>query len=289
MHYRTFFPKVNLRCQTLHFVVNYDFKYVTITTYSIWFGELPTIQGEVLMYEMIHKVRFGNIGYGGKLRLYELPRWMQDVSIEQSESLGVGMSYLAEKRLAWLVASWQIDIERLPEYYETVSVATWPYSFRHSLGYRNYLITTEGGETLVRANAIWIHTDLSTMTPASVSDDEAAAYGADRGFEQRIQDMEYCPRKIKTDDCDMEIVGRQVIERHYADMHNHFNNAIYVDIASDFLPEDREVSRIRVEYRLQLKVGETLIVRRCLTEDKALIVFSSEDDYTHAVLEFTFK
>ena len=39
------------------------------------------------MYEMSVRVRFSDIGCDGKLRLYELPKYFQNISIEYRNSL----------------------------------------------------------------------------------------------------------------------------------------------------------------------------------------------------------
>ena len=235
------------------------------------------------MYEMKVRIRFSDIGSDQKLRLYELPKYFQDISIEHSEAVGVGIPYLAPRSLAWLLTSWQIDIERLPVYNEIVTVRTWPYSFRSSFGYRNYEIVDEAGNQIVKAYALWLHTDIANMKPAVTLPEEYSKYGLDDQLE-----MEYQPRKI-TLPSEMEEVDQVLVTEHYADMYQHMNNAMYVDIASDYLPEYAEIARIRVDYRKQVKIGDRMYIRRQVTEDKCYVAVYDEAGDMHVSTEFIIR
>lgn len=235
------------------------------------------------MYEMKMRIRFSDISRDGKLRIYELPKLFQDCSIEHSESLGIGIPYLEPKHLAWLLTSWQIDIQRLPEYGEEVRIQTWPYEFKSAFGYRNYQMIGEEDEVIVSGYALWLHTDIQEMKPVRVSEEETARYG----FEPRLE-MEYTPRKIVLPD-DMMVVSDLLVTPHYADMYRHLNNAMYVDIASDYLPKGEDVARIRVDYRKQVKVGDQLVVKQQIIDDHCYIAFCDEQDELHVGTEFIIR
>ncbi len=232
------------------------------------------------MYEMSVRVRFSDIGCDGKLRLYELPKYFQDISIEHSESLNIGIPYLSERNLAWLLTSWQIDIVRMPEYDERLTVQTWPYEFKSAFGYRNYRMLDEKGEVIVKAQAIWLHTDVAAMRPVRTLEEEVQLYQSEPKLE-----MEYLPRKIELPP-DLEEVDRIKVTRHYADMYLHMNNAMYVDIASDYLPEDRKVSRVCVDYRKQVRVGDVMLVKRAWLDNRCYVAFYDAADNMHVSTEF---
>lgn len=235
------------------------------------------------MYEVSVRVRFSDIGRNNKLRLYELPKYFQDSSIEHSESLGVGIPYLAPRKLAWLLTSWQIEIERLPEYNEKLAIRTWPFDFKGAFGYRNYDMTAENGEVLVKAYAIWLHTDIGEMKPVKTPEEEVEKYG----FEPRL-DMEYLPRKIALP-VQMEAVDRIPVYSHHADMYQHMNNAMYVDLACDYIPVQQDVKRIRVDYRKQMRVGETMVVKRAWEENRCFVAFYDEAGDMHVSTEFVME
>ncbi len=232
------------------------------------------------MYEIQVRVRFSDIGSDQRLRLYELPKYFQDSSIEHSESLEVGIPYLTERNLAWLLTSWQIEIQRLPVYDEKLIIQTWPYEFKSAFGYRNYRMRTESGEVLAEGQAIWLHTDIVQMKPVKTPEEESSRYG----YEDAL-DMEYLPRKITLPQT-MTPVDQVKVTRHYADMYMHMNNAMYVDIASDYLPETKDVKRLRVDYRKQVKIGDTMIVKQAYEGNHCYVAFYDEADEMHVSTEF---
>lgn len=235
------------------------------------------------MYEISVRVRFSDIGKNNKLRLYELPKYFQDSSIEHSESLEVGIPYLVPRNLAWLLTSWQIEIYRLPEYDEKLTIQTWPFDFKGAFGYRNYVMRAEDGTVLAKAYAIWLHTDIVEMKPVKTSEEEVERYG----FEPKL-DMEYLPRKIQLPN-DMQEVERIKVQRHYADMYQHLNNALYVDIASDYIPEQKDVQQLRVDYRKQMKVGDIMVIKRGWEGNHCYVAFYDETDEMHVSTEFMLK
>ena len=50
----------------------------------------------------------------GKLSLESLLDYFQDCSTFQSEDLNIGVEYLKERNMAWILSAWQIVVERLP-------------------------------------------------------------------------------------------------------------------------------------------------------------------------------
>lgn len=71
------------------------------------------------------------------------------------------------------------------------------------------------------------------------------------GDEEPKLSMDYAPRKIRLPE-HMEEAGRLVIMKHQIDTNHHVNNAQYVDMAVEALPEEadgREITEIRAEYK----------------------------------------
>ena len=61
---------------------------------------------------------------------------------------------------------------------------------------------------------------------------------------------------------------------------------MYVDIASDYLPETKDVKRLRVDYRKQVKIGDTMIVKQAYEGNHCYVAFYDEADEMHVSTEF---
>lgn len=106
------------------------------------------------MYSFQSKVRYSETDETGRLNLDAVINYFQDCSVFQSESLGLGVEYLKERSLAWVMTAWQIVIKEYPRFYEDIKVATFPYGFKGFIGYRNFFMENAKGEKLVTVNSV---------------------------------------------------------------------------------------------------------------------------------------
>ena len=107
------------------------------------------------------------------------------------------------------------------------------------------------GNFLVKANSCWFLLDLQTGRPLRVTRADLLPYGGD---EPRLE-MDYAPRKIALPD-GMREAGRFLVLRHQIDTNHHMNNAKYVDMAREVLPEQTEIGEIRAEYKKAAVLGD---------------------------------
>ena len=128
------------------------------------------------MYTYKSRVRYSEIGVNGNLTLESLVDYFQDCSTFHSEDIGLGIEYLQERHMVWLMSSWQIVIERYPRLCENIIIGTAPYEFRGFIGCRNFWMETSEGERLAYANSIWSLMDTEKMTPAKPPADMLEGY-----------------------------------------------------------------------------------------------------------------
>lgn len=222
------------------------------------------------MYSFDSRIRYSECDENCKLRIDALMNYFQDASTFQSENLGVGFSYLVPRNLVWVLVSWQVEITRYPALGEEVEIGTLPYDFKGFIGSRNFCMKTKGGEMLAKANSIWTLLNFDSMKPALPPADMLEKYPV----EPRL-DMNYEGRKITVNDggaCEDPIV----VQRQHLDSNNHVNNAQYIIMAIQYLPQDFEVRNLRVEYKKQAHLGDVLIPYVVTEGDR--VVISLRDD-----------
>ena len=206
------------------------------------------------MYTFTGRIRFSETNPDGYLKMESLIDYFQDCSTFQSEDLGVGIEYLARKNQAWLVNAWQIDIAELPRLGTPIVTGTSPYELRGFMGLRNFAMETEDGRRLVNANSIWSLFDMEKGMPARIDDKITDAYQLYPKF-----DMEYLPRKIRIPKEGGEAKAGILITEQFLDSNHHVNNGQYVRLAMAYGPEDQDIARIRVEYKKQAYLGDTIV------------------------------
>ncbi len=232
------------------------------------------------MYSFDGRVRFSETDSSGKLTLLSLLDYFQDCSTFQSEDLGIGMDYLREHGLVWVVSAWQIVVERYPGLCEQIQIGTAPYEFKAFLGFRNFAMMTPWGECLAKANSLWSLLDTNTGRPAAPPGEMVRGYA----LREKLP-MDYAPRKIGLP----EGGSRRepiVVKKHHLDTNHHVNNGQYVGMGMEFLPEDLQIRQLRVEYKKQAFLEDVLFPYVVLRENIYTVALMDGEDKPYAVMEF---
>lgn len=233
------------------------------------------------MFKVNEIVRYSEIGSDGRISLGAILDAFQNTSNLQSESLGLGINYLKQKNIAWVLSAWQVIIEKRPVIFDEITVGTKAYDFKGMYGYRNFCILDDKEDMIVKANSIWVLIDTETGRPMKVSEEESLPYGS----EEKIE-MEYADRKIKIDGIPEEKEAFPV-RKYCIDTNGHVNNAQYVRMAEEYLPDGYEVHQIRVEYKNQAKYGNLIFPVVYLGDEKVIVVLNNEEGKAFAVVEFS--
>ncbi len=232
------------------------------------------------MYSFESRVRYSEIDEKRQLSLTGILNYLQDCSTFQSEDLQVGIDYLSQSRKAWWLSSWQTVIERYPVLGERIVISTWPYAFKGMYGYRNFTICDKEGNYLVKASSLWFLFDIEAGRPVRVTEAAIKAY---RSEIQEKLDMEYAPRRIILPQ-GYETAGEIVVARHHIDTNHHVNNAQYVELAREVLPEAVRVRELRVEYKKAAVLGDKVYPRISSGEDSYTVALCNGEGSPYAVV-----
>lgn len=236
------------------------------------------------MYEMKNRVTYSQVGSNLKADMAEIAHYFQDCTIFHSESIGKGLTEVAKSQRAWFLSSWQIEVERYPEFKEDITIRTWPYAFKGMYGYRNFDILDCAGQQLVRANSIWIFMDLEKQRPVKPVEEDIFGYDMEPALE-----MEYAPRKIKVFEADFRIRNMDetpvIVKRSFLDSNYHVNNGCYVTEAMNYLPKEKEIGKMRVDYRRAAALGDKMYPSVMEKDNLWQVVFSDEEGNPFVVIE----
>ncbi len=235
------------------------------------------------MYKMDGQVRFSETDAKGRLSIGGVIDYFQDSSTFHSRAVGAGPEYLTKDNRAWIINYWQVEIFDLPMLGEKVSVETWPYSFRKFIGNRNYVLKNEAGDVCARADSIWALYDMKKNFPAVMTEEEIANYK----IEPRL-DMEERSRKIRVE-AEFEECGSFIAMRDRLDSNLHMNNGQYIKLGTNYIPEGRDVSSVRVEYRSSIRQGDKVNVLKCEKDGLLYVKYDDQSGNEYSIIEFGFK
>ena len=144
------------------------------------------------MYTFKSRVRYSETDETGCLSLDAIINYFQDCTNFESEDLGAGIEFLTENQIMWVLSSWQIVISYYPSFGERIEVGTQSYGYDKMVGFRNFIITGEGGSTIAKANSNWVLMDMKKGRPVIIKPEIGEIYGRHEPLE-----MDYAPKKIK--------------------------------------------------------------------------------------------
>ena len=231
-------------------------------------------------FEFSTHIRYSEIDERGLATVPAIIDLFQDCSTFQSESLGVGMAWLKERRRGWVLTHWRIIIDRRPGSYENVLVGTFATNFKNVTAQRNFYLRNENSY-LVRAQSNWAFVNLDTGKPVRPEPEHVEPYGWHEPL-----DMPDAPRKI-TLPANFETCDPFVVQRHHIDTNGHMNNCEYVREAIDLLAEDEAATQVRVDYRRAAVLGDVVHPAIAVEEDRTVICLNDGNGDPFAIVELS--
>ncbi len=233
------------------------------------------------MYSLNYIVTTSTCDSEGRLKLYSALQMMQDCSEMWIDSEPVVKQYFAEQNMAQLLAFRQVEIIRVPVYKEELTVTTSVYGMKPMFGFRNTFICDAQGKPCYKTWSMGAFVDLANGKLKRVDDATIASMTLEPELE-----MNYRDRRIILPKQGGETLEPIKVLRADIDYNKHMNNANYVRMAMELLPDDFEVKGLRVEYRVAAKLGDSLIPTIYRT-DGAIVVALTVENEVAAIIEFT--
>ncbi len=233
------------------------------------------------MYSLKYKVTTSTCNSEGRLKLYSALQMMQDCSEMWIESEPVVKQYFAEQNMAQLLATRQVEIIRVPSFKEELTITTSVYDMKPMFGFRNTFIYDADGRPCYRTWSMGAFVDMTTGKLKRVDEATMQSLTIDPQLEMNYRDRRIMLPKEDGIECAPIAVMRADI-----DYNRHVNNANYIRMAMELLPEDFEIEGLRVEYRVAAKLGDTLIPT-LYSKDNVILVALSIANEASAIVEFT--
>lgn len=232
------------------------------------------------MYRFKSRIRYSEVDACKKLDLSSIINYFQDCTIFHSEDVGLGQSFFQTYRRTWIISSWQVNVLRYPKLFEEITISTYLYDIKGFMGFRNFQMTDNTGETCAIADSTWIYMNTDTMKPTRVAKEDLSAYNIGRKL-----DMEYKKGKILLPE-NLDKLDPFPVLPSMIDSNHHVNNSQYVTFASNYLPEHFHPTEMRVEYRNAAKIGDIIYPLAYTSDTVCTISLTGVNGKPFAVLEF---
>ncbi|MBQ6756943.1 MAG: hypothetical protein IJP43_08415 [Oscillospiraceae bacterium] len=211
-----------------------------------------------MMYIETHDYTLGtaHCDVNRRLRLSELFTWFQEAAIHQTSEMGMGREMTLDKGLLWIVTQWRVEITRLPEYDEHVTLETWPGRTMHIFFTRFYRIKDDAGNILVQASALWALMDKESRKIVFPEEMGVHIEGTE------VEGQCAIPRPPRAIPQTSE--SRYTVTYSVLDLNGHMNNTRYFDLMQDALYDLKKGAPpklILCEYNGEARLGDDILVK----------------------------
>lgn len=208
------------------------------------------------MYSFNSTVRYSECDENANLSILGLMNYLQDCATFHCEHVGHGLDYMHEHNFAWFISAWQLEILQMPRFDQRITISTFCYQSRAAWAMRNFLVTDEHNNQLVRADSCWFTFDTKNRIACRIPEGEEIYLSDDPRL-----DMPKTHRRIAVVGTGTTQPPITVVEQHL-DTNHHVNNAQYVDMAAEAVrrvDDQFPLRRIYVQYKNMALLGDTIV------------------------------
>lgn len=189
--------------------------------------------------------------------------------------------FFEKSGMTQLLASRQVEIVRVPKFKERLKTVTSVFEVKPMFGFRNTFIYDANGDICYKTWSMGAFVDRSTGKLQRIPAEVLSAINI-----EAKKDMSYADRRIVLPKgIDYKEQAPVAVTKNDIDYNGHMNNANYIRIAVEYLPEGFRYNNVRVEFKRPARLGEQIIPKTCLSADGIFYVELMTEDAVSTILE----
>lgn len=207
-----------------------------------------------------------------RLRMSSLFRYLQEISIAHSDMLGTGREEVQRFGAVWVLSRIRVQVERMPEHGQDVTLETWTGETHHAVFPRYYRMLSSDGTVCLQASSIWLlmHTDTRRMIlPSTV------------GFQvpsTQLQPGLTLPGALAMPD--FSRLAERTVQYSEIDLNGHVNNTRYLDWIDDLLEpmfhQFHPWNAMQINYINEMRPNEKSALHYNLSENSLAVLGTRE-------------
>ena len=203
----------------------------------------------------------------GTASVLALADYFQEAAGHHADALGVSMQDLLAENRAWVLAHFRMQIDRLPDWNEEITIETWPSGLERLFATREVIFRGGDGEALAQGTSAWLVIDTErrrpVRPPSALYDIETPDRPAP--LDTKLDDLP-APDRI---DCERDFTVRY----HDLDLNRHVNNVRYLEWALETLPptvlDERRCTGLALQFEAEATLGDPIFATAQVEESGA--------------------
>ena len=240
-----------------------------------------------MKFEQKYTIGIREINLKNQLSNYGILAFLEDIATSHSNTVGYGVKDVPIKKGAWLLMDWQLEVKNRPAFDETITVKTYAVSSNkpsyHS--YRNFELYDKNNNLIATATSKWLFYNFEQRKIVKL-DEEMLKLFEPEGDLKKVEEK---ITKLKEPTSYEKMIEYQV-RRENIDVNKHMNNLVYLKLANEILPDEvyfgNELNNLRINYKHQIRLGETVKIYYTMEDNKHIITIKNKDESKiHAIVE----
>ena len=208
--------------------------------------------------------------------------YMQDVSMEHAEELGIGKEATMDKGMMWVITRYSLSVYRLPRYLEEITVSTYTGRDMKFIFPRHFEMRDKNNNLLVTASATWMVLDQATHKV------NLNPFNGKKLPMERHEYEEPLPDKLLP--VSTSLIDTRNVRNSDVDINNHLNNTRYIEYLTDSHDFDfyrsHEIKHITLEYRKEIKINQRVEIYSNASNPEYIEIKVGEDTCLQALIEY---
>jgi acyl-ACP thioesterase len=222
---------------------------------------------DLLQFEKEYKVHVYESGPDGRLSLFSMLDFLQDIAAEHAEKLRFGRDDLLRENRFWVLSRMMAKISVWPEWGETIIVRTWPRGTDKLFALRDFEIFFPDGKHVASASSSWLVVDRTTKR-VQRPDDLLTRFNSEFPVKKALDRN---AGKIEPSSSDGLISDVFRVKISDLDVNQHTNNVRYINWATDTYDLDFRMNHIpvslEINYLAESKWNEEIFIRTSSEEN----------------------
>jgi medium-chain acyl-[acyl-carrier-protein] hydrolase len=235
---------------------------------------------ELKQFEKEYRVHVYETVPDGRVALWSLFNYMQDIASDHAIKLGFGRDDLLKKNNFWVLSRMYAEIYDMPSWFDTIIVKTWPCGTDKLFAMRNYEIRFPDGRNIAAGSSSWLIVDRETKK-IQRPDETLTRYNDDS---KSIKSPVRSAGKLAGTSGDGAVSSALKVKISDLDVNLHTNNVNYLKWVADtydlnFILAHSPLSA-EINYLAESRHDEEIVIKTSREEDKGVC-------FNHSVLRIS--
>ena len=231
---------------------------------------------ELLQFEKEYRIHVYETGPDGKLNLYSLFNYMQDIASDHAIKLGFGRDDLMRDNRFWVLSRIYVVVNKWPLWEESIILRTWPNGTDKLFALRNYEVRYPDGRPIASGTSSWLILDQTTKK-VQRPDSILSQYNSD--LHTDASPVRYATKINPSDEIGIKSPLFR-IKVSDLDVNLHTNNVRYLKWVCDtynldFIMNNNPQSA-EINYLAESKFDEEIMIRTSVENDE-------DSSYNHSI------